>query len=178
MAIDLTLKSADITAMHATPPTLRNPGVGGVSKLNFVQGYIASVTASLTTTSIIRLVKVPAHCKIKSIKIYSAAQAAGAFDIGLYQEGTATAAGTVIDVDMFASAVSCASIVQGTEVAHEAAHATDGFIVADRIKALWDAAGVSTEPAKGTVYEICATCVTTDVTTGTGALGVEVLYID
>lgn len=170
MAIDLTLKSASITARDATPPTAQNPGSGGVANIKFVQGYIASVTASLTTTSIIRLVQVPAHCYIKEIKLYSGAQTAGAFDIGLYGAPN----GAVIDADYFGSAVSCASQVNGTDVLHESTVAT----IADRILPLWEAAGVSTEPAKGTMYEIAATCATTDVTTGAAPLGIEVWYVE
>jgi len=170
MAVDLTLKSASLTARDATPPTLQNPGTGGIANVKFVQGYIASVTAALSITSVIRLVQVPAHAYVKSVKVYSAAQGAGAFDIGLYSVGVATA----IDQDYFASAVSCAGVVQGTEVALESTVAT----VADRILPLWEAAGVATEPAKGTMYEIAATVAGTDVTTGTGALGVEVEYVE
>ena len=172
MAIDLTLKSASLTARDAAPPTLQNPGTGAVATKKFVQGYIASVTAALSVTSVIRLVQVPAHCYIKSVRIYSEAQGAGAFDIGLYSPGVVAA----IDQDFFASAVSCAAIVAGTDVTHESGGTV--MTIADRILPLWQAAGVSTEPARGTMYEIAAVVTTTDVTTGTGALGLEVEYID
>lgn len=170
MAIDLTLKSAQLTAQDTSPPTLQNPGPGGPSNLKYVSGYIASVTNALSITSVIRLVRVPAHCYIKSVKLFSDAQGAGAFDIGLYSPGVTAA----IDQDYFASAVSAAGVVQGTEIAHESTVMT----VADRSLPLWQAAGVSTEPAKGTMYEIAAVVTTTDVTTGGAALGVEVTYID
>ena len=172
MAVDLTLKSAGLTARDATPPTAQNPGSGGVATKKFVQGYIASVTAALSVTSVIRLVQVPAHCYIKSVKLYSEAQGAGAFDVGLYNVGVAL----TIDQDFFGSAVSCAGIVAGTDITHESAGSV--MTVADRILPLWQAAGVSTEPAKGTMYEIAAVVTTTDVTTGTGALGVEVEYVE
>lgn len=171
MAIDLTLKSVQITARDASPPTMSSPGVGGVSDLKRVSGYIASVTASLSITSVIRMLQVPAHAYVKSVRIYSAAQAAGAFDVGLYRN-TADG-GAVVDQDFFATAVSCASAVEGTEISNE----SGTYTVAKRIKPLWDAAGMSTEPAKGTMLDIACVVATTDVTTGTGALLLEVDYV-
>lgn len=166
MAIDLTLKSVELTARDASPPTLRSPGLGGVSDLKTKSGYLASVTAALSITSVIRLVEVPAHAFVKRTRTFSAAQGAGKFDIGVYAKG-----GAVIDADLFNAALDCASAVNGTT------DTLTAYTVAKRQQRLWEAAGVSTEPAPGTMYEIAATVVTTDVTTGTGALMVEVDYV-
>jgi len=167
MAIDLTLKSVSLTARDATPPTKSNPGTGGVTGRKTVTGYLASVTNALSITSVIRLVEVPAHAKNVHTRIFSGAQTAGKFDIGLYAKG-----GAVIDADFFNAAVDCASAVNGT------ADLLTVYTLAKRQQPLWQAAGVSTEPARGTMYEVAATVVTTDVTTGTGALQVEVDYND
>ncbi len=169
MAIDLTLKSVQLTARDATPPTLQNPGTGGVSNRRFVTGYLASVTASLSITSIIRLCEISAHAKAVHVRAFSGAQGAGAFDLGVFTKG-----GAVIDADFFLPAASfnAAAAVNGT------ADILTQYSLAERQLPLWEALGVSTEPAKGTMYEIGATVTTTDVTTGTGALGVEVEYSD
>jgi hypothetical protein len=165
MAVDLTLKSVELTARDATPSTVRNPGLGGVTALRTKSGYLASVTASLSVTSIIRLVEVPAHCFVKRTRTFSAAQTAGKFDIGVYNKG-----GAVIDADLFNAALDCASAVNGTT------DTLTNYTIAKRQQRLWEAAGMSTEPAPGTMLEIAATVVTTDVTTGAGALYIEVDY--
>ena len=169
MAIDLTLKSVAITNREATPRVANDVGSGGAGIVREVSNYIASVTASLSITSIIRLVEVPSNCRISSIKLFSGAQTAGAFDIGLYR--TNGDGGAVVDQDLFGSAVSCASAVAGTDVILESGQTT----IAEMHQPLWQWAGASADPK--CMYDICAVVTTTDVTTGTGALGVKVQYV-
>ena len=169
MAIDLTLKSVAITNREATPRVVNDVGSGGAGIVREVSNYIASVTASLSITSIIRLVEVPSNCRISSIKLFSGAQTAGAFDIGLYR--TNGDGGAVVDQDLFGSAVSCASAVAGTDVILESGQTT----IAEMHQPLWQWAGASADPK--CMYDICAVVTTTDVTTGTGALGVKVQYV-
>lgn len=171
MAIDLTLKSTAIANREATPKVLNNPGAGAPGVLRSVRGYIASVTAALSITSIIRLVEIDAHAYVKAVTFASAAQAAGKFDIGLYR--TNADGGAVVDQDFFATAVDCASAVVLTDETNESTTNT----IAKRSLPLWNAAGVTTEPTPGTMYDVCAVVVTTDVTTGTGALEVTVDYV-
>ena len=169
MAIDLTLKSTAITNREASPQVHNNPGRGGASMKKWVKGYLASVTASLTTTSIIRMVEVPAHALITDLLFQSAAQGAGAFDIGVYR--TNADGGAVVDQDFFASAVDCASAVVITDVLNESTTNTQ----AKQQQPLWEALGM-TEPAKGTMLDIALVVKTTDVTTGTGAVSLEAGY--
>lgn len=170
MAIDLTLKSVAITNREATPQVLNNPGVGGASKLKTVSSYLASVTASLSITSVIRMVDVPSNAVVKAVYFQSAAQAAGKFDIGVYRN--VKDGGAVCDADLFASAVDCASAVAKTDVTNESTNNT----IAKQHQPLWQAAGLSADPKSS--LDICLTVVTTDVTTGTGAVGLEVQYSD
>src|SRR5882724_3396075 len=86
MAIDLTLKSTAIANREATPRVGNNPGQGGATRTHRVYGYIASVTAALSATSVIRLVEVPSNAIVTSVKITSGAQAAGKFNIGVYRK--------------------------------------------------------------------------------------------
>ncbi len=169
MAIDLTLKGTAITNREATPPVLSNPGlgVGGIEKCAY--GYLASVTASLSITSIIRLVEVPSNAIVTDLRLTSAAQAAGAFDVGVYRNSKD--GGAVVDADLFGSAVSCASAVVNSDVLNESTNNT----IAKQSQPLWQAAGLSVDP-KSTL-DIALTVATTDVTTGTGAIALRVRYV-
>ena len=170
MAIDLTLKSVAITNREASPSVHNDPGSGGAAHKKTVKSYLASVTASLTTTSVIRMVEVPAHCKVTDVIFASAAQTAGKFDIGVYR--TNADGGAAVSSIFFASVVDCASAVVRTDVLNEST--TNTTILQD--SPLWSAIGM-TEPAKGTMLDICLTVKTTDVTTGTGSVGLEVSYV-
>jgi hypothetical protein len=168
MAIDLTLKGTAIANREATPQVLNNPplGAGGIEKV--AVGHLASVTASLSITSIIRLVSVPSNAIVTDLKFQSAAQTAGKFDIGLYR--TNKDGGAVVDADFFASAVDCASAVVQTDVLNESTTNT----IAKQSQLIWQAAGMTSDPKSD--LDIALTVVTTDVTTGTGAVGLKVRY--
>jgi len=167
MAIDLTLKSASVTNNVATPLVLNTAGAGAPAPLFTVDDYKA-VTAALSITSRIRLVRLPSTCKVKSVIFESEAQGAGKFDVGLYySEG-----GAVIDADFFASAVDCASAVVPTEIVHE----SGVYTLDERVLPLWQAAGLTSDP--GGHFDVVATVVTTDVTTGTGKIGVRVNFVN
>jgi len=169
MAIDLTLKSVAITNREATPRVLNDVGTGGAGIVREVSNYLASVTASLSITSVIRLVEVPSNCRISSVKLFSGAQTAGAFDIGLYR--TNADGGAVVDADLFGSAVSCASAVAGTDILLESGQTT----IAEMHQPLWQWAGLSADPK--CMFDVAATCAGTAVTTGTGALAIKVQYV-
>jgi hypothetical protein len=170
MAIDLTLKSTAITNREATPRVLNNPGVGGGARLKCAIGHIASVTASLSITSIIRLVEIPSGAIVTNLKFQSAAQTAGKFDIGLYR--TNSDGGAVVDQDFFVSAVDCAAAVVLADIVNE----STTYTIAKQSQPIWQAVGMSADPKS--MLDVCAVVVTTDVTTGAGALGVKVYYVD
>ena len=132
MAVDLTLKSVQITNREATPRVLNSPQNGGDGVMHEVYGHIASVTAALSITSVIRLCSIPSNARVNSVKFHSAAQGAGAFDIGIYQ--TNSNGGAVVDADLFGSAISAASQVKITEILEESAE----FTVAEMAKPLWE----------------------------------------
>lgn len=169
MAIDLTLKSVAITNREATPKVINDVGTGGAGIVREVSNYIASVPAALSITSIIRLVEVPSNCRISSIKLFSGAQTAGAFDIGLCR--TNADGGAIVGQDLFGSAVNCAAAVAGTDVILESGQTT----IAEMHQPLWQWAGLSADPK--CMFDITAIVATTDVTAGTGALGVKVQYV-
>ena len=95
MAIDLTLKGVEISNREATPRVLNKPGLGEGAVEKTAYGYLASVPASLSITSVIRLVSVPSNAIITGMYLQSAAQTAGKFDVGLYR--TNGDGGAVVD---------------------------------------------------------------------------------
>lgn len=169
MAVDLTLKGTAITNRTATPPVLNDPGQGDGAVEKCAYGHLASVTAALSITSIIRLVQVPSNAIVTDLRLSSAAQGAGAFDIGVYR--TNADGGAVVDQDFFGSAVSCASAVVNSDVLNESTTNT----LAKQSQQLWEAAGMTTDPK--TDLDIALTVATTDVTTGTGAIALRVRYV-
>lgn len=166
MAIDLTLKSASITNDDAVPSVLNTAGAGAPALMFTVDDYKV-VPAALSITSRIRLVRLPTTCKVKSVMVESEAQGAGKFDIGLYYAPD----GAVVDADFFASAVDVAALVTPTEVVNESTQ----YSMNERVLPLWQAAGLTSDP--GGFFDVTATVVTTDVTTGTGRLGVRVGFV-
>jgi hypothetical protein len=169
MAVDLTLKGTAITNRQATPRVLNNPGLGSGAPVKCAVGYLASVTAALSITSIIRLVEIPSNAIVLKVELQSGAQTAGAFDVGVYRNNDD--GGAVVDADFFASAVNCAAAVVNTDITAEATVNT----IADMNSPLWSAVGASADPKS--TYDIALTVVTTDVTTGAGAIGLRVWYV-
>ncbi|MES2348485.1 MAG: hypothetical protein V4641_13060 [Pseudomonadota bacterium] len=171
MGIDLTLKSTAVTNREAVPRVLNNPGAGAASMRRHVQGYFASVTASLSATSVIRMCEIDAHAIVTDLTFASAAQTAGKFDIGVYR--TNADGGAVVDQDFFASDVDCASAVVLTDVLNESTTNT----LLKQTQPLWLAAGMTADPGPGTMLDLCLTVHTTDITTGTGAVILKAGYV-
>ncbi len=170
MAIDLTLKSVSITNREATPSVANSPGRGGATKIKSVFGYFASVPASLSTTSIIRMVDVPSNAVVHRVVFESEDQVAGKFDIGVYRNNAD--GGAVVDVDLFASAAETAGAFARLEVTNESTN----YTLDKQNQPLWEAAGLLVDPKSS--LDIALTVVTTAVTTGTGKVGLLVEYTD
>lgn len=172
MAIDLTLKSTAITNREATPRVLNDPGKGGAGIERSAYGYIASVPASLSATSVIRFCSVPSNAVVNTVRVSSGAQAAGKFNIGVYRTNSDGGLVAATNADsFFTTDLDCAAAVVDQECVMKA---TSGNTLAKRNQPLWQAIGMASDPK--TDLDICATVHTTDVTTGTGALGALVKY--
>ena len=169
MAIDLTLKGTAITNREATPRVLNNPGLGEGAQEYCAFGYLAAVAASLTTTSIIRLVSIPSNAIVTDVRISSQAQAAGAFDCGIYRNNAD--GGAVVDADLYGSATSAAGILLNVDILAESTINT----MAKQAQPAWQAGGMSADPKS--TFDVCLTVATTDVTTGTGAIALRVRYV-
>lgn len=140
---------------------------------------------SVLTTSIdeigdkILFVPIDPRAIPKSIKLFNTdcdtnGAPALAVDVGLYHgEGTGTADGTVIDADLFASAITTlqsANLV-GVEVLHESGIVT----LTDTKKALWELGGLTACPDGHLAIGIAVT--TAAATAAAGTVRVLVEYI-
>lgn len=173
MAVE-TLKSAPITDLDTVPVVPQTAGQGGPGRLNHVDGFV-TVPAASSIASTFRLVRLPSDAVVKQVILESEAQTAGATDVGLYyssstRDGTTPAnQGDVIDADFFGAAVSLAAASRADITAESGVYTLN-----ERALPLWEAAGLTSDP--GGFFDVVAT-LTTAVTTGTGRLGVEVLYV-
>jgi hypothetical protein len=170
MAVDLTLKSVQITNREASPRVLNNPGLGEGGTEKVAVGVLASVPASLSITSIIRMVTIPSNAVVTGVRLSSGAQTAGAFDISVYRTNADGGAVATNGAAFFASAVSCASAVVNADELNESTNNT----LAKQAQPLWQALGYTKDPE--CMFDICCVVATTDVTTGTGALLLRVQY--
>lgn len=171
------VKSTAITNLDATPVVVPTTGEGGAGHLRINEGY-ATAVASSPADSIYQLVRVPSNAKVKTLVFESAAQGAGKFDIGVYYatdggngKPTTLLAAAAIDQDFFATVIDCASAVNRTDILNESGTNT----LDKRNQPLWQALGLSADP--GGNFDIAATVKTTDVTTGTGKLGIQVGWV-
>lgn len=173
------LKSTPITNLDATPPVANQAGNGAPGALKRVSGYVTA-SASMAAGSTYRLVRLPTNARDISVVFESAAQGAGKFNLSAYYSDS-TVDGTPVAVqgiivpttgDQFwASDIDCASAVARTDVTNESGNNT----LDKRGKELWDALGLSADP--GGFIDVVAVIHTTDVTTGTGKLGVSVTFV-
>lgn len=170
-------KSTAITNLDATPAVPSATGEGAVGMLREVGGTVV-VSASMAAGSTYQLARIPTNAKVKEVRFESAAQGAGKFDIGLYYssaaDGTPPAnAGTVVSgqSQLFASDVDCASAVAITNVTNESGN----YTAEKRLQPIWQAAGLTSDP--GGFFDVVAAVHTTDVTTGTGRIGLSVQFV-
>lgn len=173
------LKSTAITNLDASPIVANTAGHGAPADLKQQDGFV-TVSASMAAGSTYRLVRLSTKAILKHLFFESDAQGAGKFNLSAYYsdsttDGTAVAnQGLIVPTtgDQFwASDIDCASAVASADKINESGNNT----LALRQKQLWDALGLTSDP--GGFIDIVAVVHTTDVTTGTGKLGVSALFV-
>jgi len=173
------LKSTAITNLDASPIVANTAGHGAPGVLHQVDGYV-TVSASMAAGSTYRLVRLKSNVLLKHLFFESEAQGAGKFNLSAYYsdsttDGTQPALqGIIVPTtgDQFwASDIDCASAVKSLDEINESGNNT----VALRQKQLWDALGLTSDP--GGFIDVVAVVHTTDVTTGTGKLGVSAMFV-
>lgn len=174
MAVEL-LKSTSLTNLDAGPPLANSQGEGAAANLKVIDDFLVAPAAS-SIGSVFRILRVPTTAKVKSLWLEAEAQGAGAFDVGVYYSasvndspGAAALGGVVVDADFFASAVSNAAAIAGSEIVNE----SGVYTLDERKLPLWQAVGLTADP--GGYFDIVAT-VTTAITTGTGRIGLRASF--
>ncbi len=171
------LKSTAITNLDASPVVANTAGRGAGNRLHCITGFV-TVSASMAAGSTYRLVRLPSNCVVKQVLFESEAQGAGKFNLSAYYSDSTTdprpdLQGLIVPTtgDQFwASDIDCASAVSLQDKTNESGN----YTLDKRNKELWDALGLTTDP--GIPIDVVAVIHTTDVTTGTGKLGVYVYY--
>lgn len=172
------LKSTSITNLDTTPPIQNSAGKGAAGYIKSVGGYVTAVAAD-AALSTYRLVRLPSNAVVKFLQFESEAQGAGKVQLGVYYsdavgDGTpSTVDPTVaVSVKLFADDIDCASAVLPGD---KTFYTGGGYTLDKRNQPLWQAAGLTADP--GGFLDIVATVHTTAVTTGTGKLGVNALFV-
>lgn len=148
-------KATPITNADATPVVLNNPAVSGGKKLSAV-GTL-EVAATDSANSVYRLVRIPSHAVIRSLKLFNDDLDSGTSAVataGVWQ--TAENGGTVVDADLFATSLASlqAAVTTGTELR---------FAVLDingAEKRLWELLGLTADPQRSYDIGITITTVT------------------
>lgn len=172
------LKSTSITNLDTTPPLASTTGEGAAGVLRSLNAYMTP-SASMAALSTYQFVRIPTNAKVKHIYLESAAQGAGKVNVGLYYS-TSTKDGTPVDKQgtvvasasaLYATDVDLASAVAMTDITNE----SGSYTVDKRNQPAWQAAGLTSDP--GGYFDVVATVHTTDITTGTGKIGIEVQFV-
>ena len=173
------LKSTPITNLDAVPVVANTAGRGAKGTVRQANGYVTAV-ASDAVGSTYQLVRVPSNCVLKHCFFSSEAQGAGKVQLSVYYsdstvDGTAAAnQGLVVPTTgagFISGDIDCTSAVASSDRIDGGTYTLD-----KRNKELWDALGLTSDP--GGFFDIVAVVHTTAITTGTGKLGVSVVYAD
>ena len=168
------LKSTSITNLDADPIVQSRAVKGALGVLRMVNGHL-TVSASMAAGSTYKLVRVPSNAVVKQVLFESEAQGAGKFNLSVYYSDSTTDGtqpskqGVIVPTtgdQFFASDIDCASAVTLGDKTNESGN----YTLDKRNKELWDALGLTSDP--GGYFDIVAVVHTTDVTTGTGKIGV------
>ena len=167
------IKSTPITNLDASPPVRNTAGVGGGSPLLYKDGSCVFADTK-TSGSTYQMVRLPANAIVKRVwACIDTAVTTFTVDIGVYYgsgvDVPSAVRGTVLDADLFGSAVALASIVVPTQYTMEAAAAA--LIISDMFLPLWNLAGLTSDP--GYSLDIVLTNTATNDTTSTVYLAVE-----
>jgi hypothetical protein len=157
-----------ISNRAATPRVANQPWNNAVVKSTGL-GRVAVTTAEVSP-NILRFVEIPANAVVRQVQLACTAVAsAGAINIGVYR--SAADGGTVVDDDLFASAVVVTSALSNSDVTFESGQ----YTIAEADQPLWQAAGLTEPPASGKL--VIGGTVTTNMG-GSGTIGVNVNYVD
>lgn len=153
------LKSTVITNATATPAVLTGAHISN-GNLRESQGF-ANIGSGDDIASVYRLFRLRSSDRVSALRVYCADIGTTALaDVGLYNIN----AGTVVDVDFFASALAVSGgALNGVDITFEAA-ANNG-ILTNGEKRIWEALGLTSDPSKE--YDVAATLTAASDAAGT-----------
>ena len=163
-----TVKSTWITNATATPVTFTDAAESvGVMK---EAASVATVSATQASGDVIRMVRVPSNARISEVLLCTGdATTAGAINIGVWKtEGNG---GTVVDADLFASAL---ALTGGPFNNSDQTFESGEFTYAECALPLWEVLGLTADP--NVEYDICCEVSTTGNGMGT-TLALKVRYV-
>lgn len=147
------VNSTWITNAVATPKVFSSSNISA-GRL-FEASSAATVSATQASGDTIRLVRVPSNARISQVLLSTGdATTAGAIDIGVYQ--TADNGSTVVDADLFASAL---ALTGGPFNNSDQTFESGEYTYAESAKPLWEVLGLSADSNRE--YDIVATVTTT-----------------
>jgi hypothetical protein len=173
------LKSASITNLDATPVIPNTAGEGAGAAL-IMQTEFVTVSASASTTSTYRMIRVASTVKMKSLVGEWEAMAAGRVNLSVYYsdsttDGTqASLLGLIVPTtgdQFFAADVDLSAANLGTPLTNQSGN----YPLSKRNTPLWSALGLTTDP--GGFFDLVYVVHTTAITTGAARLGLRVEYV-
>lgn len=181
------LKAPAITALDATPVVQGASGQGAPGALKSINDFVTPTAAGLAdTTSKYKMVRVPTNAKLKHIfltadaNLDSNASPTLTVDVGLYysdstNDTTAPANQGVVVSGATALFVSNVAFGKGTAASPLVLEGLSSFGQANRNKALWDAAGLASDP--GGYFDIVVAVHTGAATGVSNPMGLEAQYV-
>lgn len=165
------LKSGSITNRDATPKVKNN----AITEGGILREYSGVLTpgSSDNTHSTYRFCQIPSNCRVSQILLFcDDVGTSAAMHFGLYR--TTDDGGAIVDVDLFATSVSLATALNGTDITHEANVAgTSGLGGLD--KPLWQVLGLSADP--GIMYDVAGTASVNEPAGGVANVGLKVRVV-
>lgn len=144
------MKSTVITNRDATPKVLMDPMMEGGGVKECI-GSITTYGSADGAGSLYRLCQVPSNARMSSLVLQADALGSGAaLDVGVFWPSfipvgaglSVSNQSTAINTTLFASGLGCSAATAATEVLNQSTNNT----IVKQEKALWDAAGLSSDP--------------------------------
>lgn len=163
----VTLKSGAITNRDSSPSVMNNANIAGGVLREFV-GTLESVSGD-SIGSVYIFGSIPSSARVSQLLLYcDDIGTTTVADFGLYR--TTNDGGAVVDADFFGSAVSLKDgALNGSDITHESAV----FGLEDAEKQIWQALGLSSDPA--IMYDVAATL--TAASDSAGTITVKCTYV-
>lgn len=172
------VKSTIITNRDATPKVLIDNYVAAGEKRSCT-GYVQTNGAADGVHSLYRMCQVPSNARVDKIMFQADALATGCtMDVGVYWPTfipvgaglSASAAATVINTTLFASAIACSAANALTEITNQSTNNT----IVKQEQCLWQAAGLASDPG----IDLDIVCHVAGAVAAQGYIGLKVDYVE